>query len=162
MILYFMRHGEAEDAGSGGDAARALTERGVQRTTEAAAALGRLDLALGLVLTSPLRRAVQTAELVAGALKVPVRQEKALGGNFSLDALARLAQAHDLPASVMLVGHEPDFSWVVGELIGGARLEMKKGAVACLEVRGFARGSGYLRWLLTGRQLSLMARDDAR
>jgi len=156
MILYFLRHAEAEDSGPSGDYDRQLTERGRQRSREAGAALTALGVHLDAILTSPLVRAQQTAEIIGEALGVAVRVGRVLGGNFDLHGLAEIVEhspgAHDL----MVVGHEPDFSYVVGQLIGGANVEMKKGAVACVETQGLARGSGTLKWLLTGRQMALM------
>ena len=159
MTLYFMRHAEAEETAPGqSDAERKLTEKGIRRSREAAVALRALGVELDLILTSPLRRAQQTAELVAQALGAPVEQAPALGGRLTLGRLRDLLEEHDMPGQVMLVGHEPDFSAIVGEMIGGADVEMKKGAVACLDCRAVVRGGAMLLWLVVGRQLSLMAK----
>jgi phosphohistidine phosphatase len=158
MLLYFMRHGEAEEIGPEGDAGRRLTERGVQRTRQAGDALTALDVQLDLILTSPLRRAEQTAEIVAAALGAPVHQADELAGRLGLPNLQLLLGAYGSSGAVMLVGHEPDFSAVIGDLIGGASVEMKKGAVACLDCQAIVKGGATLLWLATGRQLALMAR----
>lgn len=158
MLLYFMRHAEAEDAGPGmGDAARRLTEKGLQRSRAAGAGLAAMEVDLDLILTSPLVRAVDTAELVGAALEVPVRHAQALVTNVTLDDVLAVFEEHGLPEALMVVGHEPDFSRLVGELIGGGTVEMKKGAVACVRCQSIRPGGGTLLWLLTGRQLAKMA-----
>lgn len=156
MLLYFMRHAEAEEVGPVGDESRALTQNGVQRTEEAAAALHAMDLELDLILSSPATRAMQTAEIVAQVLEVPVKPEKLLGGRLGLPELESALQEHDMQLNVLLVGHEPDFSEVISELIGGGNIEMKKGAIACVGCQGVTRGRGALRWLMNGRLLSMI------
>lgn len=157
MILLFLRHTEAEDSSPAGDCGRRLTEKGTRRARQAGKALAALGLAPGLILTSPLTRALQTAELVAESLGTAVAVETRLAGGLDLDDLAEIVAENADCTMLMLVGHEPDFSYVVGRLIGSAAVEMKKGAVACVDVQGVGRGSGLLRWLLTGRQMELMA-----
>jgi phosphohistidine phosphatase len=156
MILYFLRHAEAEDRGPSGDASRSLTQLGLQRSRQVGVAFSSLQLPVDTILTSPLLRAMQTAEQVATVLQVPVANESALGGQFAIEDLRRICHEHAQVKSLMLVGHEPDFSYVVGKLIGDARLEMKKGAVACVEATGIGPRTGVLRWLMTGRQMSLI------
>jgi phosphohistidine phosphatase SixA len=91
-------------------------------------------------------------------LGAPVEQTPVLAGRLTVSSLRDLLAEHDLPGRVMLVGHEPDFSVVIDELTGGARVAMKKGAVACLDCQDIVRGGATLLWLTTGRQLTLMAR----
>jgi phosphohistidine phosphatase len=159
MLLYFMRHAEAEDTPPGRtDADRRLTDKGLRRAHEAGLALQALGVQLDLILTSPLVRARQTAEVMAEVLGVSLAADSALADHVSLRSLQDLLEGHDLPDRVMLVGHEPDFSAVVGELIGGAAVEMKKGAIAALDCRTIARGGALLQWLASGRHLSLMAK----
>jgi phosphohistidine phosphatase len=158
MLLYFLRHGIAEEATLGQpDFARQLTDKGRERMVEEGKALAKLGIEVGLILTSPAVRARQTAEIVAEALGGPVEEEKGLGGGCELSRLAEALEGRRLPEAVMLVGHEPDFSETIGELIGGGRVAMKKGAVACLEVTGVAGGGATLLWLITGKQLAAMA-----
>lgn len=159
MLLYFLRHAEAEDTPPGRtDADRRLTEKGMRRSREAGVALHALGVEVDLILTSPLVRAVQTAELASEALGAPVEQASTIAGRLTLASLQDLLEEHGSPGQVMLVGHEPDFSAMVGELIGGAEVEMKKGAVACLDCRAVVRGGAMLLWLVVGRQLALLAR----
>jgi phosphohistidine phosphatase len=129
--LWFLRHGEAEDAG---DDPR-LTGRGRAQGEAAGRALARLGLAFDAILTSPRARARETAELAGEALDAePVEHEPLSGGFDRDDALAVLADRPD-GARVLLVGHEPDFSQTI-EALAGAQVDMKKGGVAGLRVEG--------------------------
>lgn len=119
MKLYVMRHGPAEDdSPTGRDADRALTPQGRDRTRSVARALvddGEAPLA---IVSSPLVRALQTAEIVAaiaGVDAVEVRREMAPAGD-SLSLVGELVSAGR--KRVMVVGHEPDVSMLVLRLAG--------------------------------------------
>lgn len=146
MKLIFLRHGIAEDrAPDGTDFSRRLTDKGEEEMRREADALARIGLKPGIILTSPLVRAAQTAEIVAHALGMAdrVREEPRLAG-FSLEHLRTVVTAHSDRRSLMLVGHEPSFSTVVGQLIGGANVRMKKGGLAIVEADAITIGSGTL------------------
>jgi phosphohistidine phosphatase len=165
--LYVMRHGIAEDAQPGqGDEARALTEEGLRKTRAAAAGLRQLGVAPQLILTSPLRRAVQTAEIVADVLdsgKPEIFPQLAPGYGASetfrhLPSKGRLHQ-------VFLVGHQPDLGELAAYLLTGdphlAPLPFKKAAVAAIAVDALPpTHGGLLEWFLTGRQLRAIGRDE--
>jgi phosphohistidine phosphatase len=120
-----------------------------------AAAIRRLDLGLDVILTSPLVRAHQTAEIVAEALGPGARlaTDPRLAPGFNLKQLRALLAAHRGPAALMLVGHEPDFSQTISHLIGGGRLDVKKGALALVELEDRAAAAGRLVWLIPPRAL---------
>src|SRR4051812_41905584 len=120
MRFYLIRHGTAEPGAEGlPDESRALTERGWKRTRRAMRGLARIAK-LDHVLTSPLVRARETAEVVTEAFELPdaeVAPELAPGGD--LDALfARLA-AGDPQRQVALVGHMPGLAVLASVLAGG-------------------------------------------
>lgn len=119
MKLYVMRHGPAEDdSPTGRDADRALTASGRDRTRSVARALVDGEEAPLAILSSPLVRAVQTAEIVAAACgveRVEVRREMSPGGD-ALGLVAELVRAER--KRVMVVGHEPDLSMLVHRLVG--------------------------------------------
>lgn len=121
MKVYVMRHGPAEDdSPTGRDADRALTTSGRDRTRSVARALVEADEAPVQIVSSPLVRALQTAEIVAavaGVDSVEVRREIAPGGD-SIALIAELLRA--AKRRVMLVGHEPDLSMLVHRLVGKA------------------------------------------
>ncbi len=149
MKLMFLRHGIAEDEGpDGSDFSRRLTDEGKREIEREAESMARIGLKPGIILTSPLARAVQTAEIVAKALGMTdrLREEPRLAG-FSLEHLRTIATAHSDRRSIMLVGHEPSFSTVVGQLIGGANVRMKKGALAVVEAEAITMGGGVLQVL---------------
>ncbi len=158
MLVYMMRHADAEPGESGQpDAKRQLTEKGLRRTRDTVKTLRRLEVEVSLILTSPLARARQTAEIIGAGLNALVVEDDGVGPGCSLDTLAEALEAHHASGPVMFVGHEPEFSQLVGELIGHGRVEMRKGAIACVSVQGLARGAGELVWLMPGKELAELA-----
>lgn len=151
MKIMMLRHGIAEDVSpDGSDAKRCLTAEGVAEMRREAQGMRNLGLKPGVILTSPLVRAVQTAEIVAEALGMPeaLRQEIRLGPGFSLQHLRTLFIAHGDHRAIMLVGHEPGMSVVTGQLIGGGAVRMKKGALAIISADEIEEGAGCLQALL--------------
>jgi phosphohistidine phosphatase len=144
-VIYLVRHGRAEDAHPLGDEARALTAEG-RRDFRALA--GELGDKLGLegIATSPLVRATQTAEILAGAAtvdRVESRGELASGGGSAVAGLAR-----QLGDGWALVGHNPSLALALAELLGLPEApSFRKGAIAALEVR--AAGKWQLAWVVS-------------
>lgn len=138
MEIYFLRHGPAGSRAewSGDDDARPLTDEGKARMTREAAALQKLGVAPAVILTSPLARARQTAEIVAARLGSPdfVVCDERLSPGFGPHDLADILGDHRGVSSIMLVGHEPDFSLTIGEFVGGGRVALKKGGLARVDV----------------------------
>ena len=144
-MIFFLRHGDAED-GDGDDAARRLTGKGERQAEAAGRALAALGSGIEVCLASPKVRAAETARIACEQLGLEVEiAEQLRGGRF--DAL-QLAAGH---GTVLLVGHEPDFSNAVTELTGG-RVRLRKGGIACVE-------GGELRSLLEPKQLKLLGRQ---
>lgn len=157
MELYFLRHGLAADANPDGhDAARPLTKEGVAKIKAAARAMRKLGVQPDALITSPLVRAHETARLVARELNVECQLSEALAPGCELAQLAELLAEHRAAEQVLLVGHEPDFSQMIGELTGG-RVQMKKGALARVDLPAIEPGAGALAWLLPPRVLREMA-----
>lgn len=164
MKLYLMRHGIAEMLGAGGvlhDRDRALTAKGEKRVREIARGLRRLGVKPDVILTSPLRRARQTAELVAGELGLADRLEETAHLGVPPDSAALIRQLQKRrppPQTVLLVGHEPHLSELAALLITGsvseAGLTFKKGGVARLDAPALSAGRcATLEWLLPPRVL---------
>jgi phosphohistidine phosphatase len=158
LRLYFLRHGLADrSAYSGGDDhERPLTGEGKQRMRREAEFMARLGVAPDLILTSPLVRARQTAEIVAARLGLTdrLRQEKRLGLDFDTERLAAiLASLEGDHREIMLVGHEPSFSEVVGEITGGSLVVCKKGGLARVDLAAGQKPLGQLVWLLPPKAL---------
>jgi phosphohistidine phosphatase len=152
VILYFMRHGRAEQAAAGGsDEGRALTEEGTDALRVAAPLWRRLSLRPDAVITSPLVRCRQTAELLVMALQLPrppVVDERLRPGAEWPD-LAQAMAKHPDARRVMFVGHEPDLSSAACLLTGAGAIRLRKGGIACVEFPGVPEpGGGELAWLL--------------
>jgi phosphohistidine phosphatase len=152
--LWFLRHGEAEPHDARLDADRRLTERGEEQSSAAGRALAALEITFQLVLTSPRIRALDTARLACQELGADFVVDDALSGGFALDDAVALAAGAGEDKRVLFVGHDPDFTQVLHDLTG-ADLDLKKGAVAGVRVRGSRRGE--LIVLLRPRELARIA-----
>jgi phosphohistidine phosphatase len=149
MKLYFMRHANADWPGwSGPDAERPLTKKGRKQSRRMAKLLCRLEVAPELILTSPLPRAFQTAEIVAQRLGAEFKEESALAKGFNLAALRAIITRRKA-IDLMLVGHEPDFSAVLKQLTGG-RVKLAKAGVARIDLET-PESDGTLIWLVSSK-----------
>ncbi len=155
MELYFLRHGIAADEGpaGSGDEGRPLTQDGIAKMRAAARGMERLGVRLDMLFSSPLVRAHQTAEIVGKVLDVDVRIAPALAPGCDVTLLFGLLGELRGAGSVMVVGHEPDFSAMVSSLSGGSRIQMKKGGLARVDLVGLERAGGALVWLMNSRVL---------
>lgn len=156
MRLYFFRHGLAEPGTERlPDSERALTAVGSERTERAVRVLKALDAVPTYLLTSPLVRARQTADILADGFGLTAQIRPELAPGFSLPALEALVA--DLSGGdVMLVGHEPDLSVTIGALTGGVVL-MKKGGMARVDLVGYQPLRGALVWLIAPRVFDVLA-----
>lgn len=169
MHLYFLRHGRAANTGdwSGDDDSRPLTEQGRDELREVARGLRRLDLGLDAILSSPLARARETAQIVAAELGLSAVETPLLEPGCDLPQLAQLAKEYETAQDLMVVGHEPDFSSMIGALVGvrgPAHVEMKKAACCRVDLPtpslapdGIA-ATGTLVWLLHAKHLARIGR----
>lgn len=159
--LYVVRHGIAADPAEwkeGGDELRPLIGKGRRRFRRVARALAERAGKLDLILTSPLVRAVQTAEILAGEVRhseVDVLAALASGGGAAL-LRAVAARAGDASA-IALVGHEPQLSGLLALLNGlgaeqAARVDLRKGAIVRVDLGGLTHlGEVRPRWWLDPR-----------
>ena len=149
MILYFLRHGKAGSPRADDDDARTLTGKGRAALRDAAPLWRRLNLRPDIVLSSPLPRALQTAELFCEAVGGSPIVDDRLRPGAGWGDLARAMADHADARRVMFVGHEPDLSSAVALLTGASSVRMRKGGLACVEFYGVPEpGSGELAWLL--------------
>jgi phosphohistidine phosphatase len=155
--LYIVRHATAESRETPGldDADRRLVEQGRTESRLAAQAMARMDARPARVVTSPLRRAVETARPIAAMLDVPLEQDRLLRPGFDEAAFAAVTDRHG-NEDLALVGHEPDLSELVGYLTG-AHVALPKGAIARIDVTTLRPGVSELRWLLRPKQIRLIA-----
>lgn len=152
IALHLLRHAHAGDPERwhGDDAQRPLSDKGRRQAERLGKLLDDLGEAPDLFITSPKVRARQTAELVAAELDARVVEDRRLGGGLDLSALSEILLAHADAQRPCVVGHDPDFSELLGELLGIPLLPMRKGAIARVDVAGrnLVAGRGQLRWLL--------------
>ncbi len=160
MRCFFLRHGIAveSDEWRGSDFDRPLTGEGRSRMEREAAAIAELSLGIERIVTSPLLRAKQTAEIVADRLRLrggPVVDER-LGLGFNRRRLQEVLADHD-GVTVALVGHEPSMSATIGSAIGDASIELKKAALACVDLPDPA-STGTLTFLIPAKVLVALGR----
>ncbi len=155
LEVYLQRHGIAEESGPGGqDADRALTAEGKRKLQSVFRAARKADVRPALILTSPYKRAVQTAELAAQVLSCP-------GGALQTDALKPGAspreawaeiRLHKKAGRILLAGHEPLFSQLAAYLLDspGLCVDFKKGAILRIDFASAgAAPRGVLKWMIT-------------
>jgi phosphohistidine phosphatase len=118
--------------------------------------IAKLALDLGTIVTSPLVRAKQTAVIVADTLDMRSRlvEDRRLGFAFDSSALAEILRERS-EGAIMLVGHEPSMSRTIGVVVGGARIDFKKGSLACVNFENPASLAGELVWLVPPKVLAL-------
>lgn len=158
--IYLVRHGVAEDySDSGRDFDRRLTAEGREKMERAGAGLAALGVEVDLLVSSPLVRAIQTADALAPAypsVRREVWDELACG----VDEIALTARVEEVDAgtNVMLVGHEPDIGeilayWLTGRT-SGFYTRVRKGSVSCIVAGSLPpNGNTMLEWMMTAKQL---------
>jgi phosphohistidine phosphatase len=165
MNLYILRHGIAVEHGAAGyknDNERPLTGKGERKMWAIAEAMKALEISFDLILSSPLVRARQTAEIVAAALKCQKRLEltDTLAPPDSAKPLIQFLADQGAWDDVVLVGHEPFLSRLIALLISGnseTSVLLKKGGFCKLSIAGLKHGKcATLEWLLTPKQMELM------
>jgi phosphohistidine phosphatase len=161
MLIYFLRHASAGDPVSNPkkDEKRALDKDGIEQCGHVGRALSALDVQVDAVVSSPLKRASQTASLVANEIGYEGKLEfsDALRPNATFNQFRDLIRQHDRADAIMVVGHNPNFSEFLGRLIsnngGEAEIDLKKGAVARVETK---RNSGVLHWCMTAKMARVL------
>jgi phosphohistidine phosphatase len=157
MKLFFLRHGLADrSAWNGSDFERPLTPYGKERMGREADSIAKLNLGLQAIISSPLVRALQTAEIVAerlDMLDLLIVDERVSPG-FGVNDVAAIIEDHPEVECLMFVGHEPDFSQTIERLIGGGSVECKKGSLARVDLVDAGPLSGVLIWLVPPKILA--------
>jgi phosphohistidine phosphatase len=158
--LFILRHGKAgQSSDNPNDGTRALTDEGRNEIRDVARWMRSKKFRFDVIATSPLTRACETAEIVARSLgqkdRLEIWEELAPGGD--PDTICGHVAQYSRDATVIIVGHEPSLSFLIGRIITGggtASLVLAKGGMA--KIRDFSydnRPSGDLQWLLTPRQM---------
>jgi phosphohistidine phosphatase len=162
LELYLIRHGLAADRGEEypDDSKRPLTSDGISRLRKEAKALGALGVDFDHIISSPLVRTKQTAEVFAQALKSApsISTTDALAPAGTPAGVLQELGRHMRKGRIALVGHEPNIGELAARLIGARMpLEFKKGAICRIDFEVFPpKGTGHLRWFITPKMLRLM------
>jgi phosphohistidine phosphatase len=161
--LYVLRHGIAVNRGDPAyplDSDRPLTIKGIKRMRRIAEGMRRMRVGFDLILSSPYRRALETAFVVAREYEAgqDVQTVQALKAEVLPEEVIRtLLEKFPTCGRLLLVGHEPQLSALVSTLTSGsagARPLLKKGGLCKLQVEGLQMGKcATIIWLLTPRQL---------
>jgi phosphohistidine phosphatase len=162
MIVYFLRHASAgqHKANPEKDERRPLDDDGIRQAHDVGRALAALDVQLDAVLSSPLKRATQTASLVANETGFEGKLEivDGLRPDAAYPAFQALVRKHETQDAIMVVGHNPSLSEFLSMMVSGGTnketAELRKGAVAKVEVTG--RRSATLQWCLTPKVVRVL------
>ncbi len=163
MRLLIIRHAIAVERGTPeiADDDRPLTRKGERTFQQVARGLARIEPRPDALLTSPLPRARQTAEIAAQAWgKIKPKKVDALA-NGSFAEIAAILDKLPRDITVALVGHEPDVSELLAAILGSkdsAAFAFRKGGVAVVEVAGPLGQGGSLVWAMPPRLLRRLGR----
>jgi phosphohistidine phosphatase len=154
MILYFLRHASAgqQMMNPKKDDKRALDKDGIEQCGYVGRALAALEVQVDAIVSSPLKRATQTASLVGNELgyEGKLQIDDGLRPEATFADFRKLLEKYSAHEAIMVVGHNPNLSQFLGMIVSDsgceASLDLKKGAVAKVETR---RTSGTLQWCLT-------------
>ena len=162
MNLYVLRHGLARERNGreyANDDERPLTAKGVKRMIRQVKGMRALGLTMDVIVTSPLVRAMQTAEIVHGGLREPGRLVVSNGLRpleHQATLLEELAAEYTSMGNVMVVGHEPHLSGLISFVVTGTEdrvIRVKKGSLCKLVAPRLGYGRcGWMEWHLTARQ----------
>ncbi len=158
--LYIVRHAIAEERGDKfpDDSLRPLSGKGIERFQKVARGLRALDVSIDRILTSPLVRARQTADILAQEVdgRPNVVEVRALVPDATFEDLSAALEACRGLSSIALVGHEPSIGKFAARLVGvRAALEFKKGAICRVDVDTLPpAGPGRLRWFAWPKMLA--------
>lgn len=158
MFIYFLRHASAGQPLSNAkkDEKRGLDQDGIEQCGYIGRALAALGVQVDVILSSPLKRATQTAALVGNEMghEGKLVLENGLRPEAGFSEFQKMLQKYARQDSLLLVGHNPNLRDFLGRVISErgceAAIELKKGAVAKVEMR---RSFGSLSWCLTPRIL---------
>jgi phosphohistidine phosphatase len=167
MIVYFLRHASAGHhiANPARDEKRPLDEQGIVQCTDVGRALNAMDVHVDAVISSPLKRATQTASLVANEIGFDGKLQltPALRPNATIEAFRELLEKNASLEAVVVVGHNPSLSQflslMISENASERAVDLKKGTVARVDASG---GMGTLKWVLTPKIVQTLGAAAAK
>jgi|SRR5271157_509838 len=166
MDIYLLRHASANHYDPAkDDDKRPIDKTGEQQSHDVGRALAALDLDLDVIISSPLTRAMQTAEIVAGELghKDKIVTDEALRPEASYQAFEDLLARFGKKKAIMVVGHNPSMTGFLVQMLSGSGsaefIDFKKGAVAKVEKNGSQ--PAVLKWCLTPKVIRAIQKASA-
>ena len=167
MEIYFLRHANAGEPklDPTSDEERPIDKLGIEQSHNVGRALAALDLRLDAVMSSPLRRAMQTAEIAAEELgyKGKIVTDAALRPEASYEQFQALLHRHDRKGAILLVGHNPSMTEFVNQMLfpeaSRDAVEMKKGAMVKVEKDGSR--PAVLKWSMTPKVIRAIQQASA-
>ena len=159
LELYLIRHGLAADRGDEypDDSKRPLTSEGVASLRKEAKALDVLEIGFDHIITSPLVRTRQTADVFAAHLKTKptISNSDALTPAGSAASVIQEIGKHARKGRIALVGHEPNMGELAARLVGArGAIPFKKGAICRIDFDVLPpKGIGQLRWFVPPKML---------
>jgi phosphohistidine phosphatase len=150
LELYLVRHAHAGNSATwnGPDSERPLSPKGRRQAERLGTFLAERGFAPDGIVTSPKLRARQTAQLIADAIGIAINVDDRLAGPLDTQTIGEIAE-HVGGTTVVLVGHDPDFSELCSLLSGAEYIPMKKGTLARIDLTlPVQPGGGVLRWLV--------------
>lgn len=162
MTVYFLRHASAGERkrDPAKDERRGLDSNGIKQAGDIGRLLARLEVQVDAVISSPLKRATQTAAVVANEIGHDGRLQldAALRPQASMSDFRDLLSRYSHLQSILVVGHSPNLRQFLGRMIGDpghvAEVELKKGAIAKVDVLPHR---SRLQWCLSPRIVRAMA-----
>jgi phosphohistidine phosphatase len=164
MQIIFLRHANAGEPklNPSKDEKRALDKLGIEQSHDVGRALAALNITVDVIISSPLRRATQTAAVVANEIDYEdkVMTDDALRPGASYDQFQELLRRHNRRDAIMVVGHNPTMTEFLNKLIGATTsVELKKGAVARVEKEG--RRAAVLKWCIPPKVIRSIQQGSA-
>ena len=155
MQLYLLRHANADTIAETDDA-RCLSEKGLAQAKKVARFCAAQEIEPALILSSPVRRAHETALIVSAHLRAELAVEHWLSCGMNPEHATHELRDHRALSTVMIVGHEPDFSRLVAHLLGlvsEERIAIRKASLTLLEIDSFRAGGACLHYSLPCRMM---------
>jgi phosphohistidine phosphatase len=169
MVIYFLRHanaGQKHFSSQEKDEKRPIDKLGEEQSHDVGRALASIGVTAKAIISSPLTRAVQTAEIVSQELghEEKIVLDNALRPDATFEQFKALLNRFKDKASIMVVGHDPSMTEFVNKVLSGGRpleaVEMKKGGVAKVEME--LRGPVVLRWLMPPKVVQKVQHSSAK
>jgi len=169
MVIYFLRHanaGQKQFSNSARDEKRPIDKVGEEQSHDVGRALASVGVTANVIISSPLTRAMQTANIVAQEIgyEEKVVLDDALRPEATFEQFKALLNRHRDKPAVMVVGHDPSMTEFVNKVLSGgapmAAVEMKKGGVAKVEKE--LHRPAVLRWLITPKLVQRTQRSSAK